>query len=119
MYFYFYLCTRQGHLKASATHHSPSRLILPSPSHGRADHTSSISQPVVDPLHGLQERSLFGILGNVLAHIAAHGKAMLHAAVQGDLVGLLGGGQELFSFFALVRGEDLVGFCEAGTSTLV
>jgi hypothetical protein len=69
-------------------------------------------EELVEPLHGLQESSLFGELDVVLAEIGADSEAVLDAGVQDHLVRdgahLL---EQLLGLVALLFGEDLVGFC--------
>src|SRR4051812_9586562 len=68
-------------------------------------------EELVEPLHGLQESSLFGELDVGLADVSADGKSVLDARVEDHLVG--DGAhffEQLLGLVALFFGEDLVGF---------
>ena len=47
----------------------------------------------------------------MLVHVASHAEAVNDAAVQVDLIRLLGGFQDLFRFVSFRGCEDLVCFC--------
>lgn len=64
---------------------------------------------LLEPLHSLQERTLLGIHGDAIIRVAAHGKAMLHAAVQVDLVRQAQILQDHFALVSLLGREDRVG----------
>jgi hypothetical protein len=69
-------------------------------------------EELVEPLHSLEERSLFCELDVLLADVGADGKAVLDTRVENHLVGdavhLL---EQLLGLVALVFGEDVVGLC--------
>jgi hypothetical protein len=69
-------------------------------------------EELVEPLHSLEEGSLFRKLDILLADIGADSKAVLDTGVEdhlvGDAVHFL---EQLLGLVALVFGEDVVGLC--------
>lgn len=78
-------------------------------SHSLAKASRPSKGKVVEKGHGLEESLLLGILCNLVAHVAADSKAVDNARVEVDLVGLLGGNENLLGLVAALGREDGVG----------
>lgn len=65
-------------------------------------------QPLIKPLHSLQESLLHTKLDGRVAQIATHRKAMRRRTVQVDLVRLLRLLEDLLTLMPLIRREDLI-----------
>lgn len=67
-----------------------------------------VDEVLIKPSNGLEKGLLLGKLLPLDLDVAADGKAVLGARVQGDLVGLLGLLEDLLGLVALLRREDFV-----------